>query len=72
MLYVLDSNNASAAMKLVHGILVPNLFGESFVSETGVVRVEVCARFDLPSEESSTERSVGDYCDSEVFCCSND
>jgi len=72
MFYVLDSNKASAATELIHGITVPNLFRETLVSETGVVLVEVCARLDLSGEETSTERSVCDYCDSEVFGCSND
>jgi hypothetical protein len=49
-----------------------NLFGETFVSETRVVLVEVCARFYFSSEETSTERSIGDYCDSKVFGRSDD
>lgn len=50
---------------------MPNLFGETLVFESGVVLVEICPRFDLPGEETSTERCVGDHCDSEVFGCSD-
>jgi len=59
MLYVLDPDNVSAANGVYPCIQAPNHFGGTFVSETGVVLVEICARFDLPSEETSTERSVG-------------
>jgi len=72
MFYVLGSNNTSAATELTHGIGVLNLFRETFVSETGVVLVEVCTRLDLSGEETSTERSVCDYSHSEVLGCSDD
>ena len=52
--------------------LGPNLFRETFVSETRVVLVEVCARLDLSCEETSTERSVSNHCDSEVLGRSDD
>lgn len=67
VLYVLGPTNASAATALIHRIRVSNLFRETLVSETGVVLVKVCARFDLPGEETPTKRSVGHDCDPEVF-----
>ena len=72
MLYILDLNNVSATAELIHDVRVSNLFGEALEPETGIVLAEVCARLDLPSEETSAERSVGDYCNSEVFGCGDD
>jgi hypothetical protein len=70
--YVLNSSNASADTGLIRGFRVSNLLGETLESETMVVLVEVCARFDLSGEETLTERRIGDDRDSEIFGCSDD
>jgi len=62
MLYVLGPYRGISGHKIDSSIWMPDLFGETYVSETRVVFVEVCARFDLSSEETSTERSIGNYC----------
>lgn len=46
---------------------MPNLFGETFKAQAEVVLVEICTRFDLPGEETSAERRVGDNRYSEIL-----
>lgn len=72
MFYVLNSSNASADTGLIRGFRVSNLLGETLESETMVVLIEVCARFDLSGEETLTERRIGNDRDSEIFSCSDD
>lgn len=71
MSYVLRPENGQQYQGL-HRHPTSDLFAEAVILEAKVILTEVRTRFDSSGEETSTERSVGNYGYSEVFGCGDD